>query len=64
MIRLATERSELKVINDQFGAPTGADLIADVTAHTLRTSMGNDSLNGLYHLVAGGDIHRYQDSNR
>lgn len=55
MIRLATERSELKVINDQFGAPTGADLIADVTAHTLRISMGNDSLNGLYHLVAGGE---------
>lgn len=36
MLRLAQEREHLTVINDQWGAPTGADLLADVTAHALR----------------------------
>lgn len=36
MLKLAKDRERLTVINDQFGAPTGADLIADVTAHAIR----------------------------
>jgi dTDP-4-dehydrorhamnose reductase len=60
MLRLAQERERLTVIDDQFGAPTGADLIADVTAHAVRqvTGMGNSTpgvdLSGIYHLVAAG----------
>ncbi|MDP1531797.1 MAG: dTDP-4-dehydrorhamnose reductase [Rhodoferax sp.] len=58
MLRLAQERDQLKVINDQFGAPTGAELIADVTAHAIRqvTQAGADTqtLAGIYHLVASG----------
>ncbi len=54
MLRLAKERDALTVINDQFGAPTGAELLADVTAHALRTAMANPSLSGTYHLAAGG----------
>ena len=59
MLRLAKERETLQVIDDQFGAPTGADLIADVTAHAIRQVMtgqagGNVALAGIYHLVAGG----------
>jgi dTDP-4-dehydrorhamnose reductase len=54
MIRLAKERDRLSVINDQFGAPTGADLLADVTAHTIRATLAHPELGGLYHLAAGG----------
>jgi len=62
MLRLAQEREQLTVINDQFGAPTGADLIADITAHAIRQVFKNTSDNkvddkalaGTYHLVAGG----------
>ena len=57
MLRLAQERDRLTVIDDQFGAPTGADLLADVTAHALRAVVGpgqNPQLGGLYHLVASG----------
>ena len=55
MLRLAQERERLTVIDDQHGAPTGADLIADVTAHAIRTAMQQPQVSGLYHLVAGGE---------
>jgi dTDP-4-dehydrorhamnose reductase len=57
MLRLAQERDKLTVINDQHGAPTGADLIADVTAHAMRRVLNtqNLSFSGLYHLVATGE---------
>ena len=57
MLRLAQEREKLTVINDQHGAPTGADLIADVTAHALRRVLNtqNISFSGVYHLVASGE---------
>lgn len=55
MLRLAQERERLTVIDDQHGAPTGADLIADVTAHAIRTAMQQPQVSGLYHLVAAGE---------
>jgi dTDP-4-dehydrorhamnose reductase len=57
MLRLAQERDKLTVIDDQHGAPTGADLIADVTAHALRQVKAeqNATLSGVYHLVASGE---------
>jgi dTDP-4-dehydrorhamnose reductase len=54
MLRLAQERERLSVIDDQIGAPTGADLLADVTAHAVRSAMLNPELLGLYHLAASG----------
>ncbi|MDP1766284.1 MAG: dTDP-4-dehydrorhamnose reductase [Methylotenera sp.] len=54
MLKLAQERDVLKVINDQVGAPTGADLLADVTAHAIRSAMLRPEVSGLYHLVASG----------
>ncbi len=59
MLKLAAEREALKVINDQVGAPTGADLLADVTAHAIRSIRARPELSGLYHLVAGGQTTWY-----
>lgn len=56
MLRLAKERDKLTVIADQVGAPTGADLLADVTALALRSALfGAAELSGLYHLAAAGE---------
>ena len=55
MLRLAKERERLTVIDDQFGAPTGAELLADVTAHAVRDTLRDPAKAGLYHLAAGGE---------
>ena len=55
MLRLASERESLTVIDDQFGAPTSAELLADVTAHAIRAAIQKPELAGLYHCVAGGE---------
>ncbi len=55
ILRLAQERERLTVIDDQFGAPTGAELLADVTAHAIRHLRQRPDDAGLYHLVAGGE---------
>ena len=55
MLRLAKERERLTVIDDQFGAPTGAELLADVTSHAIRATLADPAKAGLYHLVAGGE---------
>jgi dTDP-4-dehydrorhamnose reductase len=59
MLRLAQERDRLTIIDDQIGAPTGADLLADVTAHTLRAAVKRPNVSGLYHLVAAGETSWY-----
>ncbi len=55
MLRLAGEREQLRVIDDQVGAPTGAELIADVTAHAIRAALRRPALAGIYHLAAAGE---------
>jgi len=64
MLRLARERDQLHVIDDQIGAPTGADLLADVTAHAIRHLLPpmrrNDlTQSGIYHLAADGETSWY-----
>ena len=59
MLKLAQERQTLNIVGDQVGAPTGADLLADVTAHAIRHVLlqpgaGAADLSGLYHLAASG----------
>ncbi|MDR3501948.1 MAG: dTDP-4-dehydrorhamnose reductase [Legionella sp.] len=59
ILRLARERQELRIINDQIGVPTGADLLADITAHALRMAVKNPLLSGVYHLAPQGEISWY-----
>lgn len=62
MLRLAGERAELRVVDDQFGAPTTAARIAEVTAAVLRTMIGappDDPRWGRYHLASGGETTWY-----
>lgn len=60
MIKLAGERETLSVIDDQFGAPTGAELLADVTAHAVRACKATPALGGTYHAVAGGETNWFE----
>ncbi|MDR3221408.1 MAG: dTDP-4-dehydrorhamnose reductase [Candidatus Accumulibacter sp.] len=57
VLKLAAEREELTMVDDQIGAPTGAGLIADVTAHLVHavTQEGRNRPGGIYHLVAAGE---------
>lgn len=61
MLRLAKERQELKVVADQIGAPTGAELLADVTAQLLQQL--TPQVAGLYHLTASGETSWYDYAN-
>ncbi len=55
MLKLARERDALKVIDDQYGVPTGADLLADVSAHALRTVLAQPQRAGTYHAAPAGE---------
>ena len=57
ILRLAAEREELRIIADQIGAPTSAELLADVSALCLHDVLfsGEKRLSGTYHLVAKGE---------
>lgn len=57
ILRLAKEREILNIISDQIGAPTGAELIADVTAHCIDKI--SPELAGIYHLTASGETSWY-----
>jgi dTDP-4-dehydrorhamnose reductase len=55
MLKLAAERERLQVIDDQIGAPTGAELLADISAHALRAAHRRPGLAGTYHATAAGE---------
>jgi len=55
MLNLAQQREELSIIDDQVGAPTSAELIADITAHAIHQARTDTNKSGIYHLVASGE---------
>ena len=60
ILRLAQQRDKLTVVNDQIGSPTGAELIADITALALLMTKHNPEISGLYHLTASGSTSWYE----
>ncbi|MFM0171794.1 dTDP-4-dehydrorhamnose reductase [Paraburkholderia sediminicola] len=58
MLRLAGEREELKIVDDQVGAPTSAKMLANVTAHAISQAMRERRegrfQSGLFHLTSQG----------
>ena len=63
MLNLAQQRQELSIINDQVGAPTSAELIADITAHAIPQVLANQQKAGIYHLVASGETTWFDYAN-
>jgi dTDP-4-dehydrorhamnose reductase len=59
MLKLAAERDRLMVVDDQIGAPTSAELLADVTAHALQAVTYDGANGGTYHAVASGETSWY-----
>jgi dTDP-4-dehydrorhamnose reductase len=59
MLSLAQTRENLSIVEDQIGAPTGADLLADVSAHAIVKMFTHPSLGGIYHLSAAGETSWY-----
>lgn len=58
MLRLAAERDSLSIVGDQYGAPTSAALLADLSAHLIRQCWQEGKQNfsfGIYHVVADGE---------
>lgn len=54
ILQRALAHNILKVVNDQFGVPTSASLVADITAHALRAAVAQPQLRGTYHVVPSG----------
>ena len=57
LLGAARERQSLDIVSDQWGAPTRAALMADVTAHLLRAA--RPELAGTYHVAAAGEASRH-----
>jgi dTDP-4-dehydrorhamnose reductase len=58
MLRLAAEKDALHVVDDQVGAPTSADLLADATAHAIVSVLADPQKSGTYHVAASGETSR------
>lgn len=63
ILTLSQQREELSIIEDQIGAPTSAELIADVSAHAIVQTLRDQTKIGIYHLVASGETSWFEYAN-
>ncbi|MFN0182848.1 MAG: dTDP-4-dehydrorhamnose reductase [Aquabacterium sp.] len=56
ILRLARERDRLRVVADQVGAPTDAELLADMTAYAIPSALARPPCRGLWHVAAAGEV--------
>lgn len=54
MLRLAREKKELRVVDDQFGAPTSSKMVAEAAPAAIAAVLRDNSLGGIYHMTAQG----------
>jgi dTDP-4-dehydrorhamnose reductase len=63
MLRLFRERDELRVVDDQIGAPTWSRMLAEITAlvlyRVLRGELNLEQIGGIYHLSGAGEVSWY-----
>jgi dTDP-4-dehydrorhamnose reductase len=64
MLRVARERTELLIVDDQIGAPTSSECIAEATADILAQLLapaggGLDGRSGIYNLTSSGETTWY-----
>ncbi|MBV5310036.1 dTDP-4-dehydrorhamnose reductase [Chromatium okenii] len=63
MLRLFRERDELRVVDDQIGAPTWSRMLAEITAlvlyRVLRGELDLKQIGGIYHLSGAGEVSWY-----
>ena len=59
VINLAREKDKLSIVDDQFGAPTSAEFVSEVTAHCIRRGINSNNW-GTYHLTAGNSVSWYE----
>ena len=59
ILSLADDKKVISIINDQYGAPTSAELLADCTALAILIEQKNNLVHGTYHLVASGETTWY-----
>jgi len=64
VLRLAAERDEMHIVDDQVGTPTWARAIAAATASILRDVEHAKASTGVYHLTALGGVTRYDFARR
>ncbi|PJG60159.1 dTDP-4-dehydrorhamnose reductase [Aeromonas cavernicola] len=60
MLRLGVTQPELRVVSDQFGAPTSAIMLAEMTLLAIKRVLADPSLCGLYHMTASGETSWYE----
>jgi len=60
MLRLRRERPELRIVADQYGAPTSADAIAEATVRILKRAGTGSWVSGVYHMTAAGATSWYE----
>jgi dTDP-4-dehydrorhamnose reductase len=66
MLRLGRERQELRIVDDQIGAPTSSGAVARATAKVLKTRLHGDSApanSGTYHMTASGCVSWFRFAN-
>lgn len=63
ILKLAMQKKELRIVNDQVGSPTGTDILEHVTTFAIRELAAERQINGIYHVAAAGSTSWFEYAN-